>query len=89
MNSIEQALSLRKGFREVRQGNMFFEKKRFIYQPVSDWASDVGIISYISSYFINLEKSLPLLRKSILDESLPLYVFDLQGLFAGEKLQTR
>lgn len=37
MNSIEKVLRFRKGFNEVRQGDIFFEKKKSLYVPVRDW----------------------------------------------------
>lgn len=48
--------------------------------------SDIGFVEYLSSYLVGLEKSLPLLRISILDESLPLYVCGMKGLFAGGRV---
>ncbi|MCK4552883.1 HEAT repeat domain-containing protein [Candidatus Pacearchaeota archaeon] len=86
MESLEKTLSFRTRSGDIRWKNMFFEKSRFVYKPVKDWICDMGGVSHLSSYLINLEKSLPLLRMSILDESLPLYVFNLPGLFAGGRV---
>jgi len=86
MQAIENILTFRKGFRDIRYKDMFFEKNGFIYRPVKDWVCDMGFVSGLSSYLVELEKSLPLLRESILDESLPLYVYNMPGLFAGGRV---
>lgn len=69
---IEQVARARAGFGAVRFNNQDYEKERIIYAPVHDWASDIWCAGYLARDYIVAEQQAEGLRRSLLDEEIPL-----------------